>query len=75
MFLGETIATGAKSTCEECGVTPKLEILRTCAYYIGTQCKCGPYSRESDYFHTRAQAERIFATLDPDPRKNPNMRS
>ncbi len=45
---GETIGLGASPTCPECGFTPKLEVLRSNAgYYIGTQCLCGPYTRES----------------------------
>ena len=53
----ETISRGAPSTCPDCGVKLELQVMRTCAYYIGTQCECGPYSRETDYFTTRAEAE------------------
>jgi hypothetical protein len=53
---GETISRGASSTCEDCGKTLALEVLKTNAYYIGTQCYCGPYSRETGYFNTRGEA-------------------
>lgn len=55
---GETIATGAPSTCPECKKELKNEVLRSAAgYYIGTRCNCGPYSRESGYYPTREKAE------------------
>jgi hypothetical protein len=58
MFPGETIATGASPTCSDCGISPKLEVLQSPAgYYIGTMCNCGPYSRESDYYRTRMDAD------------------
>ena len=61
MLKGETISTGAPTTCPECGVTPKLEVLHSAAgYFIGTQCKCGPYSRESLYLATRETAVELF---------------
>jgi len=56
---GETIATGAPSTCPDCKVKLTLQVLRSAAgYYIGTFCNCGPYSRESGYYATRNEAER-----------------
>ncbi len=60
MFPGETIATGAAKTCSDCGVTPKLQVCKSNAYYIGTYCDCGPYSRESDYYDTRELAEKAL---------------
>lgn len=75
MIPGETIATGARPTCVDCDVTPKLEVCRSAAgWYIGTHCGCGPYSRESGYFSSREEALSILAGLDPDPTKNPSMR-
>jgi len=51
MLNGETLATGARKTCGECGEEPKLQVCSSAAgYYVGTQCDCGPYSRESKYF-------------------------
>jgi hypothetical protein len=32
-------------------------------YYIGTECDCGPYSRESGYYRTRAAADLDLAAL------------
>ncbi len=58
MIAGETIATGAADTCEDCGVKPELQVCHSMAgYYVGTYCDCGPYSRESDYYKTREQAQ------------------
>ncbi len=53
---GETISRGAPSTCEDCGTILVLQVLHTNAYYVGTQCDCGPYSRETGYFNTRGDA-------------------
>jgi len=61
MFQGETIATGALKTCEECKVTPKNQVLQSAAgYYIGTWCDCGPYSRESGYYKSREDAQKAL---------------
>jgi hypothetical protein len=58
MLPGETILSGAPRQCAECKVRLVPRVLRSAAgYYIGTQCNCGPYSRESHYFGTRAAAE------------------
>lgn len=55
---GETIATGASSRCYECKTYPELGVYHSAAgYYIGTRCKCGPYSRESGYYADRVEAE------------------
>ena len=44
--------------CDECGKIHQLEVLRSAAgYYIGTQCQCNPYSRESGYFRSIEQAK------------------
>jgi len=53
MLPGETIATGAENPCPVCNTVLVNEVLHSPAgYYIGTQCKCGPYSRESGYYRT-----------------------
>ena len=58
MIPGETILSGGACTCPDCGVRPVLQVCRSAAgYYLGTWCDCGPYSRESDYFNTREEAE------------------
>jgi len=55
---GETIATGAPATCEDCGVAVTLEVqISAAGFYVGTWCECGPYSRESGYYPTREKAE------------------
>jgi len=57
MIERETIKAGAPSTCEDCDVKLVAEvILSPAGYYVGTQCKCGPYSRESGYYPTEKKA-------------------
>lgn len=61
---GETVGGGAPRRCDECGqdiIGP--QVMRTCAYYIGYECGCGPYSRETGYFTDRAAAERALAEM------------
>jgi len=62
LLPGETIRSGAPSTCPDCGVTPLLGVYKSGAgYYIGTYCNCGPYSRESlDYYPDQATANKHF---------------
>jgi hypothetical protein len=61
MIEGETIASGAKPRCDDCRKMPKLDVyLSGGGFYIGTYCDCGPYSRESGYFHTREEAQAAF---------------
>ena len=58
MIEGETIASGAPSTCPDCGVDLVLKVLHSGAgHYIGTACNCGPYSRESGYYPSLAYAQ------------------
>lgn len=60
----ETIGSGAPKRCEDCGVALRLEVLQSEAgYYLGTECGCGPYSRETDYFKSRADAEKELEAL------------
>jgi hypothetical protein len=57
MLPGETIHSGAKDVCPDCKVKLELQVLHTPAgYYIGTQCDCGPYSRESRYYGSQKAA-------------------
>jgi hypothetical protein len=46
----------------ECSTTIDLQVLSSAAgYYIGFFCpECGPYSRESGYFHSLYEAETVF---------------
>lgn len=58
MLPGETIHSGAPDVCKECGTQLVEQVCQSAAgYYIGTQCACGPYSRESHYYETREQAQ------------------
>jgi hypothetical protein len=70
MLPGETLLSGGvpPEPCEICGnkELPKLQVLRTCAFYVGTQCEeCGcPISRETGYFKERKDAEAALARLE-----------
>jgi len=57
MIPGETIVSDASQKCNECGKEMEMQVLSSAAgFYIGTQCECGPYSREPGYFRTREDA-------------------
>jgi hypothetical protein len=59
----ETIHRGADNHCSECKQELKNQVLMSNAgYYIGTQCCCGPYSRESHYYPTRKAAQLALDT-------------
>lgn len=61
MLPGETILSGASTKCQECGVVVTPQICRSNAgWYIGTMCNCGPYTRESHYYKSYAEAEKAF---------------
>jgi hypothetical protein len=64
MITGETIASGAPSTCPDCGVHLFNQVLysEAAGFYIGTSCQCGPYSRESGYFQTWDDANLALTT-------------
>ena len=62
---GETILTGAPRRCDECGVTVEFKVCRSNAgYYVGTECNCGPYTRETVYFGDWDMAARILQLWD-----------
>ena len=59
----ETIRTGAPDTCPTCQQRLVLDVHRSAGgYYVGTYCKCGPYSRESGYYRDEAQARQALRT-------------
>ena len=73
MIPGETISTGAPATCTDCKETPELKVYQSpgsLRFFLGTYCQRGPYSRESEYFTTREEAEVVLGKLDKDPSKN-----
>ena len=55
---GETI-NKKRTKCVDCQRELELGVQRSAAgYYLGFWCDvCGPYSRESDYYETRAEAQ------------------
>ncbi len=63
MLPKETIHSGAKSMCEDCGEFFYEKVMYSNAgYYIGTECCCGPYSRESEYYKSWKEAEKALKT-------------
>lgn len=62
-LAGETIGTGAPPRCPDCNIMPAIGVYRSGAgYYVGTYCNCGPYSRESEYYHNYTEAEHALQT-------------
>lgn len=60
-----SIATGAPDTCPDCGTKLELNVHESRAgFYLGTWCRCGPYSRETDYYRTREDAEQALKSND-----------
>jgi hypothetical protein len=62
---GETIATGAASTCPTCEREVDYEVTQSASgyYAIYTYCDCGPYSRESIYYPEKEQADEALETM------------
>lgn len=53
MALDSEKLTCAGKTCPDCGEVYVLKICQSFSgYYIGTECQCGPNSRESSYYPT-----------------------
>ena len=57
MMPGETVASivgyppPPTYTCPDCDKDMRLEVLYTCAPFLGYSCStCGPYSRETEYY-------------------------
>jgi hypothetical protein len=45
------------SHCDTCDTALTPQVMSTMGgFYVGTACKCGPFSRETDYFGTEAEA-------------------
>ena len=62
MIPGETIHSGAPKQCVDCDTKFELKVMKTPAgYYIGTECECGPYSRESGYYPTLEAAVKALS--------------
>ena len=64
------------TTCEDCGAELALDVQRSAAgWYLGYFCGCcGPYSRETGYFATRAEAEVALDAYLEDGEKPENLR-
>jgi len=61
MLQNETVTGGGRppeETCEYCGGSYSLKVMKTCAYYVGVSCdSCGsPWSRETGYFAHEEEA-------------------
>jgi len=61
--IGRSLVTelpaGSTCTCVDCGKAMPIAVLSSAAgYYVGFFCpSCGPYSRESQYFRKREEAQ------------------
>jgi len=76
MLPGETILSGAPRQCPDCKARLVTRVLRSGAgYYLGTECNCGPYSRESHYFESRAVAEAALPDYLEDSRSPQSART
>jgi hypothetical protein len=60
---GEYI-NATRTTCFNCGTELAVKVCVSAAgHYVGFFCpNCGPYSRESGYFHSREEAEQALHT-------------
>ena len=59
----DTIIGGSDAKCYDCFEWPKVEVMKTRGYYVGTVCACGPYSRETEYFKTREEAWAVLSEV------------
>lgn len=49
--------------CPTCGGMPRVGVYRSGhGYYVGSWCRCGPYSRDSGYYPSREGAEMALPT-------------
>ena len=54
-----------KGKCKDCGEILVLKTLESGAgYYIGTECCCGPNSRDSGYYGSKREAENALKSGD-----------
>jgi|WetSurSiteA1Bulk_404760.scaffolds.fasta_scaffold430285_2 hypothetical protein len=55
----------ADTKCSACGTEIRLGVYQSAAgFYIGTFCpNCGPYSRDSGYYATEAEAEAALKAM------------
>ena len=65
MFPGETVSSGAPSTCAECGKEMELDVCSTPrGYFLGYMCSAhGVCTRETDYFDERQAAADALETF------------
>lgn len=75
MFPGETVLTGAPKICQDCNTEVEFKVMTNgLAYYVGTECACGPYSRETGYIPTRQEAEKALELINDGDIHNPEAR-
>lgn len=56
-----SLKINAPVRCPDCNTRLKVKIMHSNAgFYLGTECECGPYSRESIYYNTRGEAKEAF---------------
>ena len=50
--------TSVDRPCPTCGGIPQVAVYRSGkGFYVGSWCRCGPYSRQSGYYSNRESAE------------------
>ena len=53
----DTIPARHEPGCATCQARPEPDIYRSGAgFYVGRWCRCGPFSRDSEYYQTREEA-------------------
>ena len=59
MTLPGECVNDTQTVCVECGALLEIQVCKSMAgYYVGFWCdRCGPYSRESGYYHNREEAD------------------
>ena len=58
----DTIPARAERGCATCQTRPEPDVFRSGGgFYVGRWCRCGPFSRDSDYYEERPDAARALA--------------
>lgn len=63
MISNETIITGASPVCTGCNIALEPVVIKTSGYSVRTECECGPYSRETEYFKTAEEADEALLVV------------
>lgn len=65
MLPKETIVAGAEPHCDLCNSGVNVEVCQGMSgWYIGTDCSCGPFSRETEYFASEEEARKALPVVE-----------